>query len=326
MVGDSAWIAYRAGAARLALTGQAPWRLLDFLDDAHRRGVLRRSGTVYEFRHRSVRRYLAHPAQAALTDAEVIQAALGPDTSERPARRFRAAERDLRAAVMHVPQARTPSACPPDGCRTRVACRCSPGPLANGDRAVALLNTTTTTATIATTLTAVGLPAASATVTDLWSGAVTTTTTAISASVPAHGTAMFRVHSSGTVAAGATEIVGRASGLCLDVRGGAATDGAPLIIWDCHGGANQQFAHNGALSTVGGAKCLRPRATTNGSAVETGPCDGSPAQRFTRTPTGTLRHDASGRCLDVFNAQTTKDSPVILWDCHSGSNQQWWRQ
>ncbi|MFF8841659.1 NACHT domain-containing protein [Streptomyces sp. NPDC015127] len=33
------------------LTGQLPWDLLAFLDDAHRRGILRQSGAYYRFRH-----------------------------------------------------------------------------------------------------------------------------------------------------------------------------------------------------------------------------------------------------------------------------------
>ncbi|MHA7960482.1 hypothetical protein ACX9I7_22265 [Streptomyces sp. L500] len=47
----SAW--GRLGIARvwLALTGRAPWRLMGFLAEAHRRGVLRQSGAHYEFRH-----------------------------------------------------------------------------------------------------------------------------------------------------------------------------------------------------------------------------------------------------------------------------------
>jgi hypothetical protein len=35
----------------LALTGRLPLRLITFLEDAHRRGVLRQSGAVYQFRH-----------------------------------------------------------------------------------------------------------------------------------------------------------------------------------------------------------------------------------------------------------------------------------
>ncbi|MGW4112932.1 NACHT domain-containing protein [Actinosynnema sp. NPDC004786] len=48
----------------LPLTRQAPRRLADFLEDAHRRGVLRRNGAVYQFRHARLQRHLAdlhHP-------------------------------------------------------------------------------------------------------------------------------------------------------------------------------------------------------------------------------------------------------------------------
>jgi alpha-galactosidase len=67
-------------------------------------------------------------------------------------------------------------------------------PLANGDVAVVLFNETGSTATIATTTGAVGKTGASRyTLTDLWTGATSTTSGAISASIPAHGTVMLRV-------------------------------------------------------------------------------------------------------------------------------------
>ncbi|MGW0332294.1 hypothetical protein ACWD0J_10560 [Streptomyces sp. NPDC003011] len=55
----SAW--GRLGAARiwLAVTGRAPWRLMGFLAEAHRRGVLRQSGAHYEFRHLRLQERLA---------------------------------------------------------------------------------------------------------------------------------------------------------------------------------------------------------------------------------------------------------------------------
>ncbi|GGN33754.1 hypothetical protein GCM10011578_073810 [Streptomyces fuscichromogenes] len=55
----SAW--GRLGVARvwLAVTGRAPWRLMRFLDEAHRRGVLRQSGAHYEFRHLCLQQRLA---------------------------------------------------------------------------------------------------------------------------------------------------------------------------------------------------------------------------------------------------------------------------
>jgi alpha-galactosidase len=68
-------------------------------------------------------------------------------------------------------------------------------PLANGDRAVALYNESDATATISTTAKAAGLPAASSyKLMDLWAHSSRTTTAAISASVPAHGVVLYRVH------------------------------------------------------------------------------------------------------------------------------------
>jgi alpha-galactosidase len=66
--------------------------------------------------------------------------------------------------------------------------------LANGDRAVALSNETTSTQTISTTTAAIGLGGSpSYTLKDLWSKATRSTTGSISASVPAHATVLYRV-------------------------------------------------------------------------------------------------------------------------------------
>ncbi|CCK28570.1 hypothetical protein BN159_4191 [Streptomyces davaonensis JCM 4913] len=43
----------------LACTGALPWRVMTFLRDAHRRGVLRQSGGLYRFRHIELRNRLA---------------------------------------------------------------------------------------------------------------------------------------------------------------------------------------------------------------------------------------------------------------------------
>ena len=43
----------------LASRGRQPWRLMSFLDDAHKRGVLRQAGAVYQFRHIELQQRLA---------------------------------------------------------------------------------------------------------------------------------------------------------------------------------------------------------------------------------------------------------------------------
>ncbi|MCD9141525.1 hypothetical protein LUZ28_18890 [Streptomyces albireticuli] len=47
----------------LALRGRFPWRLMPFLHDAHRRGVLRQAGAVYQFRHARLQDRLAPPRE-----------------------------------------------------------------------------------------------------------------------------------------------------------------------------------------------------------------------------------------------------------------------
>jgi len=75
----------------------------------------------------------------------------------------------------------------------------------------------------------------------------------------------------------------RALGKCLDVTGGSTANNAAIDLWDCNGGANQQWqAYNGGL-----------------------------------------RNPQSGRCLDVPNNNSANGTQLILWDCHGGANQKW---
>lgn len=54
-----AWIAYVIATYRLAWKGQLPRRLMLFLDDAHRLGLLRGVGPIYQFRHAEFQDHLA---------------------------------------------------------------------------------------------------------------------------------------------------------------------------------------------------------------------------------------------------------------------------
>jgi hypothetical protein len=54
-----AWMAYVIATARLALAGRLPRDLMSFLDDAHRLGLLRAVGPIYQFRHAEFQDHLA---------------------------------------------------------------------------------------------------------------------------------------------------------------------------------------------------------------------------------------------------------------------------
>jgi alpha-galactosidase len=160
--------------------------------------------------------------------------------------------------------------------------------LSNGDVAVALFNQGSGTTTISTTASAIGKSGSSFTLRDAWSNATTSSTGSISASVPGHGTVVYRV-SGGTTpppSSGSSTLVSAASGRCLDVPASATANGTQPTIWDCNGGTNQQW---------------------------------------TLSSDGTIRGTQSGLCLDVDSNLTANGTKVLLWTCNAAANQRWSR-
>ncbi len=90
---------------------------------------------------------------------------------------------------------------------------------------------------------------------------------------------------------------------------------------------------NGETYTItpmdgGGCVGVRAGARANGTPVElSAACTGGAEQRFTRTKIAdgvySLRNEQSGRCVDVSGGSTVDGSAIIVWQCHSGRNQQW---
>jgi alpha-galactosidase len=202
-------------------------------------------------------------------------------------------------------------------------------PLADGDVSVALFNETGSTATISTTAAAIGKSGASSyALTDLWSGAQTSTTGAISASVPSHGTVMYLVHGGNTGPAASSGLLfAVGAGKCFDVPNLTQTNGTQLEIWDCNGGTNQIWAHSASnqLTVYGGAKCLDAynNQTTAGTKVEIWSCNGQTNQQWLLNANGTITGVQSGLCLDVTGASTSNGALAELYTCNGNSNQQW---
>ncbi|MFJ6385707.1 non-reducing end alpha-L-arabinofuranosidase family hydrolase [Kitasatospora sp. NPDC092039] len=119
---------------------------------------------------------------------------------------------------------------------------------------------------------------------------------------------------------------GTASGRCLDVPGAVRTDGTNLQIYDCWGGANQQWTStdSGQL-TVYGDKCLDVpgHATTPGTKVQIRGCSGGANQQWRVNSDGTIVGVESGLCLDVSGGGTVNGTPVQLWNCTGAANQRW---
>ncbi|MFI6151910.1 non-reducing end alpha-L-arabinofuranosidase family hydrolase [Kitasatospora sp. NPDC051170] len=131
----------------------------------------------------------------------------------------------------------------------------------------------------------------------------------------------------GPVHAAATGAVrGTGSGRCLDVPGAARTDGTNLQIYDCWGGANQQWTSTDSSQlTVYGDKCLDVpgHATSAGTRVAIWACTGGANQQWRVNADGTIVGVESGLCLDVSGGGTANGTAVQLWNCTGAANQQW---
>jgi alpha-galactosidase len=211
-----------------------------------------------------------------------------------------------------------------DGTRRVLAKR-----LANGDVAVALLNQGSASTTISTTAAAVGKSGSAFTLRDAWTGATSTTSGAISASVPGHGTAVYRLSGGSTSSPPPSTtgpFISAASGRCLDVPQSNTANGTQPVIWDCNGAANQRWTLTGqTLQALG--KCLdAPLNATAGAKAQIWDCNGGTNQRWNLNSNGTITGQASGLCLDVNGNATTNGTPVILWTCNGAANQRWTRQ
>ncbi|THV36500.1 hypothetical protein FAB82_21565 [Glycomyces buryatensis] len=133
-----------------------------------------------------------------------------------------------------------------------------------------------------------------------------------------------------------TDIANRTSGKCADVVSGSAADGAEIIQWTCHGGANQQWelqdAGDGYVRIVGqgSGKCLdvNGASTADGAALIQWTCSGRTNQQFRFVDAGggghvqiVARH--SGKCVGVSGSSTENSARLQQFTCSSGPGQQW---
>lgn len=122
------------------------------------------------------------------------------------------------------------------------------------------------------------------------------------------------------------EIVGQASGRCLDVPGSSTSNGTQAQLWDCHGGTNQRWTYTASKQLmVYGNKCLDASAkgTGNGTAVVIWDCNGQTNQQWNINSDGTVTGVQSGLCVDATGTGTANGTRIQLWGCSGAGNQQW---
>lgn len=119
-----------------------------------------------------------------------------------------------------------------------------------------------------------------------------------------------------------------ARGHCLDVQGGGKTNGTPVQIYTCNGGAAQQWTIEGSeddlhLRNVGSQKCLdvAGNASANGTKIQISDCYQSKGQSWKGDvrATSPLKSLSTGKCLDL--SSFAKSTDARLWDCKDAGAQ-----
>ncbi|MFI5646976.1 ricin-type beta-trefoil lectin domain protein [Kitasatospora sp. NPDC051705] len=120
---------------------------------------------------------------------------------------------------------------------------------------------------------------------------------------------------------------------CVDVPGYSTVDGITLQLWNCNSSTAQWFTPPAAAPqptgpitnpSLGG-KCVDDpwNNPANGTRVQSSQCNGTSAQVWTLNQDGTVTH--ASQCLDIAGGETAvaDGTPVHLWSCVGGLNQQW---
>ena len=132
------------------------------------------------------------------------------------------------------------------------------------------------------------------------------------------------------------EIVSKQGGKCLNAEGGTK-DGARIIAYNCSGAANEDFRmQQGRLVLGSTGWCAQADSRSAGSEVRLRRCDvsanGNALQNFAFGDGNKIGHN-TGYCLDlkggiaggVATAIPFVNQPAVLWTCHGGDNQKWFK-
>ncbi|MFF4007449.1 ricin-type beta-trefoil lectin domain protein [Streptomyces sp. NPDC001717] len=184
-------------------------------------------------------------------------------------------------------------------------------PLANGDRAVAVLNRSAATRNISVPLDEIGLPSCTADAQDLWSGERRDVADTLTGRLAGHDTAVWRLtpHDRCAEAVPTGQIVGDGA-KCAD---GANTTGVgAVVLGTCTGAPDQRWSlgADGEVRLAG--ECLSAGAAGLVELVDCAPPQAQQptGQSWSHRRDGTLVDEASGTCLTAPAPMTTPDTPA----------------
>ncbi|MEU6879096.1 ricin-type beta-trefoil lectin domain protein [Streptomyces sp. NPDC046712] len=203
-------------------------------------------------------------------------------------------------------------------------------PLAGGKRAVTVVNKNATATTYRLDLARVGFGnlGCSRTARDLWKHTEFQVTDSITATIGSHDNVMYTITPGTCGAATPTGMIQsaqpafQAQPFCLDANGTSV--GTKVSLWDCHGGANQQWIRhsNGTIASLRTPSlCLSGDAT----GLKLAGCSSADTKQvWTYKRSGQLRQ-ANGQCVDIAGGVLTdRNAAVATYSCGSYQPNQTW--
>ena len=117
---------------------------------------------------------------------------------------------------------------------------------------------------------------------------------------------------------------------CVDIQAGSRSDGARLVIWECHYGWNQFWAYDSKtqqLSNPETGKCITvdEDVSSGKTFAVLGSCSATrSATAFVYDTHDQLRHAASNLCLAVDGTVSVNGAFIVLESCAEVTHQRFY--
>ncbi|WP_240742166.1 ricin-type beta-trefoil lectin domain protein [Micromonospora zingiberis] len=113
---------------------------------------------------------------------------------------------------------------------------------------------------------------------------------------------------------------------CVDVPGGISADGAQLQLWRCNGTPAQRFSSGPNGSLVALGKCMDVAWASRDNGAKVQLAHcNGGPAQVWVVERGMVRNPHSGKCVDVRDWNTADGAPLQIWECNPGQENQTWR-
>ncbi|CAM3834539.1 RICIN domain-containing protein [Kibdelosporangium persicum] len=122
---------------------------------------------------------------------------------------------------------------------------------------------------------------------------------------------------------GGGQITGLA-GKCVDVAGANTANGTPVQLYDCNGTNAQRWTRSGnQLMALGKCLDVSGGGTANGTVVQLWDCNGTGAQQWAISGANDIVNIQANKCLDVTGNNSANGTRLQIWECTGAANQKW---